>query len=47
MPRLIAVVGLSGVGKSSIARDVAKHMGAIWLRIDAMDQAIWASNNAP
>jgi predicted kinase len=47
MARLIALAGLPGVGKSSIARRLAERSGAIWLRIDTMDQAIWASGTAP
>jgi len=43
MARLIALAGLPGVGKSSIAQHLARRCGAIWLRIDSMDQAIWAS----
>jgi predicted kinase len=47
MARLIALAGLPGVGKSSIARHLARRAGAVWLRIDSMDQAIWASGTAP
>ena len=47
MARLIAMAGLPGVGKSSIARLLARRFGAIWLRINSMDQAIWASGTAP
>ncbi|WFU14010.1 AAA family ATPase [Bradyrhizobium sp. CB3481] len=47
MARLIALAGLPGVGKSSIARNLAQRSGTIWLRIDSMDQAIWASGTAP
>ena len=47
MARLIALAGLPGVGKSSIAQHLARRSGAIWLRIDSMDQAIWASGTAP
>jgi predicted kinase len=47
MARLIALAGLPGVGKSSIARHLARRCRAIWLRIDSMDQAIWASGTAP
>jgi len=47
MARLITLAGLPGVGKSSIARDLARRTGAMWLRIDSMDQAIWASGTAP
>jgi predicted kinase len=47
MPRLILFSGLPAVGKSTIAREAARRTGALWLRIDAMDQAIWASGTAP
>jgi len=47
MARLIVLAGLPGTGKSSIARQLARRIGAIWLRIDSMDQAIWASGTAP
>jgi predicted kinase len=47
MARLIALAGLPGVGKSSIARNLARRTGAMWLRVDSMDQAIWASGTAP
>jgi predicted kinase len=47
MARLIALAGLPGVGKSSIAQHLARRCRAIWLRIDSMDQAIWASGTAP
>jgi predicted kinase len=47
MARLIALAGLPGVGKSSIAQHLARRCGTIWLRIDSMDQAIWASGTAP
>lgn len=35
------------MGKSSIAKELARRTGAVWLRIDAMDQAIWNSGTAP
>ena len=47
MARLIALAGLPGTGKSSIARQLARRLAAVWLRIDTMDQAIWASPTAP
>ena len=47
MAELITLAGLPGVGKSSIARVLARRTGAAWLRIDSMDQAIWASGTAP
>ena len=47
MARLIVFAGLPASGKSTIAQQVAARTGAVWLRIDAMDQAIWASGTAP
>ncbi|MGH6986191.1 MAG: AAA family ATPase [Caulobacteraceae bacterium] len=47
MARLIVFAGLPGVGKSTLAREVARRLGAFWLRIDSMDQAIWDSGTAP
>ena len=47
MPRLIVLAGLPASGKSTIARELADRLGAVWLRIDSMDQAIWASGTAP
>lgn len=47
MPRLIAMAGLPASGKSTIAREVALRTGAVWLRVDSMDQAVWASGTAP
>lgn len=40
MPTLIAFAGLPGVGKSSLARAVARHLGAAYLRIDTIEQAL-------
>ena len=47
MVRLIVLAGLPGSGKSTIACELARRTGAVWLRIDSMDQAIWASGTAP
>lgn len=43
MPRLIVFAGLPASGKSTIAREVALRTGAVWLRIDSLEQAILAS----
>jgi predicted kinase len=40
MPMLIVFAGLPGSGKSSIAHGLAKEIGAVWLRIDSIEQAI-------
>lgn len=39
-PVLIVFGGLPGTGKSSIALDLAAGMGAVYLRIDTIEQAI-------
>jgi predicted kinase len=40
MAMLIVFGGLPGSGKSSIARRLAGETGALWLRIDSIEQAI-------
>ena len=37
---LIILSGLSGVGKTTIARELAKTIGAVHLRIDSIEQAL-------
>ncbi|SKA05498.1 AAA family ATPase [Consotaella salsifontis] len=37
---LIAFSGLPGTGKSTISRALARGIGAAWLRIDSIEQAI-------
>ena len=44
---LIALAGLPGVGKSTIARQLALELGAVWLRIDTIEQAIADAGFAP
>jgi predicted kinase len=39
-PALIVFAGLSGTGKSTIARRLARATGAVWLRIDTIEQAV-------
>ena len=36
----IVFAGLPGTGKSTIARALASELGAVWLRIDSIEQAI-------
>ncbi|GAB5388228.1 MAG: AAA family ATPase [Alphaproteobacteria bacterium] len=38
--RLIIMAGLPGSGKSTLARAYAEQTGAIWLRIDSLEEAI-------
>lgn len=47
MATLLVLSGLPGTGKSTLARAVAKASGAIWLRIDSIEQAIRDSGVAP
>lgn len=41
---LIVFSGLPATGKSSIARELAREMAAVWLRIDSIEQAIRESS---
>ena len=43
---LIVFGGLPGVGKTAIARELARRIGAVYLRIDSIEQAIRASGGA-
>jgi predicted kinase len=47
MPLLIVFAGLPGAGKSTIARAVARHLGAAYLRIDSVEQALRAGGTLP
>jgi predicted kinase len=40
---LIVFGGLPGVGKSTISRAVAARLGAAYIRIDAIEAAMWAA----
>lgn len=37
---LIVLSGLPGVGKSTLSRELAHDLGALWLRIDSIEQGI-------
>jgi len=43
MPTLIAFAGLPGTGKTTIARELARRIGAAHIRIDTIEQALRAS----
>lgn len=43
---LIIFSGLPGTGKSSIAQKLARDLGAVWLRIDSIEQGIRESGIA-
>jgi predicted kinase len=47
MATLIVFAGLPGSGKSAIARELARETGAVWLRIDSIEQAIQESGVVP
>jgi predicted kinase len=47
MSTLIVFAGLPGTGKSTIARELAQEIGAVWLRIDSIEQAIRESEVVP
>ena len=40
MPRLVVFAGRPGRGKSTIARELARQLRAVWLRIDSLETAI-------
>jgi len=42
-PALIVMSGLPGVGKTTIARDLARRIGAVHLRIDSIEAALGRS----
>lgn len=45
--RLIVLSGLPGSGKSTLGRALAQKIGAIWLRVDSVEQAIRESGVVP
>jgi predicted kinase len=47
MAVLIVLAGLPATGKSSIARELARITGAVWLRVDSIEQAVRESGAVP
>lgn len=41
---LIAFGGLPGVGKTTVARAVAKGLGAAFVRVDEIEAAMWRAD---
>jgi len=39
-PQLVLVVGLPGTGKTTLAKGITRHLGAAFIRIDAIETAI-------
>jgi predicted kinase len=39
-PKLVVFSGLPGVGKSTLARDVAKRIGGAWFRVDTIEASV-------
>ena len=42
---LVIFSGLPGVGKTSVARELARQIGAVYLRIDSIEQAMLDATN--
>jgi predicted kinase len=47
LARLIVLAGLPGSGKSTLSRELAQRTGAIWLRVDSLNEVIMAGGTIP
>jgi len=45
--RLVVLAGLPATGKSTLAREIARRTGAVWLRIDSIAEQIRAAGVVP
>lgn len=46
-PRLLVVTGRPGTGKTTLSRTVARRLGAVYLRIDAIETALQVARADP
>lgn len=46
-PVFVCFSGLPGVGKSTIAEALARQIGALWLRVDLIEQTMRGSEHCP
>lgn len=46
-PVLVAMSGLPGAGKSTLAREVGRAIGAVVLAVDAVEAAMWRAGVGP
>ncbi len=47
MAVFVCLSGLPGVGKSTVSEELSRQTGALWLRVDAIEQAMRGSSAAP
>lgn len=47
MPVFVSLSGLPGVGKSTVSQALAQRTGALWPRVDQIEQAMRGSDHVP